>query len=85
MSKNWKTTAVVWINDDVLRNVVAGMYGFVFWETDGIVFAPFNGRREAVMSSFLNYTSWEDIRKFDNNTPKTAIMRFVRTGLFPSH
>ena len=83
VSKNWKTSAVVWINDELLGSVIVGSYGFVFWERDGVVFSPFSCKKKAIAAAFMHYNSWADTRKFDESTPRSAVMRFVRTGLFP--
>ncbi len=80
----WRHEAVVWFNDEKRGKVLAGSYGFAWWE-DKMVFigahAIFQG--QPVMA-FQQFQTWSEVRSFPILVaPLSAIMRFVRTGLPP--
>ncbi len=81
---NWRTEAAVWYRDPTKGLILAGSFGFVWWNTKNAFFAPFNEYKKSPIIGFNKYDAWSSVRiyKLDAVT-QTAALRFVRSGLLP--
>ncbi len=81
--KLWWKSATVWINDPDKRRVVVGLYGFAWWKGQKVFLGVFKDRPvDQPVSAYNNFVG--EIREYPKKgTPKSAVLRFVRTGLLP--
>ena len=82
--KLWWKSATVWINDPERQHVVVGPYGFAWWKGQKVFIGVFEDRpvRQPV-SAYKRFREGE-IREYPKkSTPRSAVLRFVKTGLLP--
>lgn len=81
----WHTTAVVWVTDKTRGKVVAGAFGFAWWQGRRVFLAGFSAPPEQPLLAFQSFDAWNDVREFDvASAPLPSVLRFVRTGLYPA-
>jgi hypothetical protein len=83
LTTSWETNVVVFANDDKKGLVVCGHYGFAWCEKQRWNVAKFEKHEEFLMTGFAQFSDWSSARKIPLSTPMLAILRFVRTGLWP--
>ena len=82
--KSWRDQATLWIEDPLLKTVVIGAYGFVWHESEKVLIAQFSVREKALLAAYRQYAHWDEVRTYpQSRATKSAIIRFVRTGLLP--
>ena len=81
---NWRTDAAVWYRDPDKGLILAGSFGFVWWNTRNAFFAPFSAHQKSPLAAFKIYDAWESVRIYKlEDVTQTAALRFVRSGLLP--
>lgn len=81
---NWRTDAVVWLNDPERGRVLAGSFGFVWWTAKSIACAPFSEYQPSPILAYNSYTGWTNVKVYKlGEVQPTALLRFVRSGLLP--
>lgn len=92
MPPNWRTDAAVWVNDQERGRIVAGSFGFVWWSGRKVFCASFDKYQPSPISAYKDF--WEkfkgtqedrkNLRVYDAaNVTINAILRFVKSGLYP--
>jgi hypothetical protein len=79
----WSRSATVWLNDSDRRNLVVGPHGFAWWAGAKVFIGVFDDRPVDQPVSAYNYFDGEILEYPRRGTPKSAVVRFVKTGLLP--
>lgn len=83
MGSSWREQAAVWLNDPNRGRVLVGTCGFAWWTGRKVYVAPFRAVPENPISAYKNYMDWNTVRTYPGDVPTAAVVRFVRTGLYP--
>ena len=85
MSVDWRTSASVWLNDLERGRVLAGPFGFAWWQGKKLHCAMFRSQKQSPVSGFKCYEDWASVRTYTaDHVPMPSVVRFVRTGLLPA-
>lgn len=85
MAPPWRANAVVWMNDPARGRVVAGGYGFGWWEHKRVFIAPFAEFAPSPVNAYKRYTNWDMVRSYEpGEAALSSILVFIRTGLWPA-
>ena len=82
---DWRSTASIWFNDPDRGRVLAGPFGFAWWQSKKLYVAQFRVQENSPMAAYRSFIEWEKVKAYTaDHVPMPSVVRFVRTGLLPA-
>ena len=81
---DWRSSASVWLNDPDRGHILAGSFGFAWWQGKKLFVAQFRVQERSPVAGYRSFAAWDTVRTYvAEHVPMPAVVRFVRTGLLP--